>query len=83
MKYKVGEIIRSNFTGFVSIGPNSDIDEPVNEGEYFIVLNYGEYQQDLETKVGWTLLSQKYNTTSLWDETMCPLNEYFIKEKNE
>jgi hypothetical protein len=80
MKIKVGDILRSRYRMTITIdkGDKSD-EEHVGEGEYFVVIEYGEYKEDRTCVVGWTLLSQKRMTVSKWDEEHCILEESFTK----
>lgn len=84
MKYRVGDILRSKDDMRITIlnGKNEEEDEEiVNEGEYFIIIDYGVYKYDeRHAYIGWTLLSQKSASRSRWDENYCELSESFIKE---
>ena len=83
MKIKVGDIIRSRNRMTITIdkGDTSDEEEQVGEGEYFVVVDYGEYPNHNENEicVGYTLLSQKRMTKSRWDKEYCILEENFTK----
>ena len=83
MKIKVGDIIRSMHRMTITIdkGDTSD-EEHVEKGEYFVVVDYGEYvdHDDDEICVGYTLLSQKRMTKSRWNKEYCILEDSFIKE---
>lgn len=80
MKIKVGDIIRSRHHMDITIDEGDT--EQVAEGEYFVVIDYGEYTDCDHDKicVGYTLLSQKRMTKSRWDKEYCILEDSFIKE---
>jgi hypothetical protein len=80
MKIKVGDILRSKHDMIITV--QDDEEEQVDEGEYFVVVDYGEYTDcdDDEICVGYTLLSQKRMTKSRWDKEYCILEDSFIKE---
>ena len=78
MKFQVGDILRSK--NVMIISNDNDDSENVYKGEYFLVIDYGEYT-DCDTKCfGYTLLSQKTATRSRWDEEYCIIEETFVKE---
>jgi hypothetical protein len=80
MKIKVGDILRSKHDMIITV--QDDEEEQVDEGEYFVVVDYGEYPNHNENEicVGYTLLSQKRMTKSRWDKEYCILEDSFIKE---
>ena len=83
MKIKVGDIIRSRHHMSITIDQGDVGDtEKVEKGEYFIVVDYGEYTDYDDDKicVGYTLLSQKRMTKSRRDKEYCILEDSFIKE---
>lgn len=83
MKYNVGDIIRSRHRMTITIDQGDVGDtEKVEKGEYFVVVDYGEYvdHDDDEICVGYTLLSQKRMTKSRWNKEYCILEDSFIKE---
>jgi hypothetical protein len=79
MKYKVGDILRS--ADNMTIIDLDECDQKVYEGEYFIIVFYGihEYADDIQTRMGYKLLSQKSGTCSFWEEEEAPLSESFNK----
>ena len=80
MKFKVGDILRSKDDMRITAGKNEDLEEDVEQGDYFIITYYGEFEDVYgDTHIGWTLLSQKNATPSRWDESYCDLNKSFIK----
>lgn len=82
MKFKVGDILRSKDDMRITVlnGKNEEGgEEDVNEGEYFAIIDYGEYEDESGTCTGWILLSQKNASRSRWDESYCDLNKSFIK----
>ena len=81
MKYQVGDILRSKKAMIISNdNEDSENSENVNKGEYFIVIDYGEYTYYDTKCFGYTLLSQKSATRSRWDEEYCIIEETFDKE---
>lgn len=83
MKIKVGDIVRSRHHMSITIDTGDSGDtEKVEKGEYFIVVDYGEYPNHDENEicVGYTLLSQKRMTKSRWDKEYYILEDSFIKE---
>ena len=82
MKFKIGDILRSKDDMRITIlnGKNEEgCDEDVEQGEYFIITDYGEYEDQSDTRTGWTLLSQKNASRSRWDESYCDLDKSFTK----
>jgi hypothetical protein len=79
MKYKVGDILRS--ADNMTIIDLDECDQKVYEGEYFIIVSYGihEHADDIQTRMGYKLLSQKSGTCSFWEEEEAPLSESFNK----
>jgi hypothetical protein len=79
MKYKVGDILRS--ADNMTIIDLDECDQEVYKGEYFIVVSHGihEYADDIQTRMGYKLLSQKSGTCSFWEEEEAPLSESFNK----
>ena len=82
MKIKVGDIVRSKHAMRITIDlGDCEDEEKVEKGQYFVVIDYGEYKdENKETLVGWTLLSQKHLTKSRWEKDFCILEDSFIKE---
>ena len=83
MKIKVGDIIRSRHRMTITIDNGDTCDEEhVEKGEYFVVVDYGEFTDHLddEIRIGYTLISQKHMTKSRWDREHCILENSFIKE---
>lgn len=78
MKIKVGDIIRSKDNMNINI-LDGDI-ENIKKGDYFVVIDYGDFEEEDEECEGWTLLSQKNKTKSRWDKEYCSVDEWFIKE---
>lgn len=78
MKIKVGDIVRSKDNMNITI-LNGDM-EGVDKGEYFVVIDYGEFEEHDKEFEGWTLLSQKNMTKSRWDKEHCSVDEWFTKE---
>lgn len=80
MKIKVGDILRAKESMIINVDPD-DQDEKVNRGDYFIVIDYGEYKSENKKYVGWTLLSQKTASKSRWSKEYCsPMSDHFCKE---
>jgi hypothetical protein len=80
MKIKVCDILRAKESMIINVDPD-DQDEKVSKGDYFIVIDYGEYKWEDETYVGWTLLSQKSISKSRWSKEDCsPMSDHFCNE---
>jgi hypothetical protein len=79
MKYKVGDIIRSKDN--MTITDLDHNDEKVYEGQYFVIVSYGERLngEDIEES-GHTILCQKSGSYSFWNEEYAFLSESFDKE---
>ena len=78
MSLKVGDILRAKESMIIGVEPD-DLVEKVSKGDYFIVIDYGEYKSEDKTYVGWTLLSQKSTSKSRWSKE-CPMSDHFCKE---
>lgn len=78
MKYKIGDILRAKEDMVVTIGvEQSDTDENVKGGEYFVITNIRESSK--YDSFGYVLLSQKTASLSLWSTDDCDLSESFWK----
>ena len=78
MKYKVGDIIRSNDN--MTISDLNDNNENVDKGQYFVVVSYGQrIDEEGYKQSGHTILCQKSGRYSFWDEDDASLDEYFNK----
>lgn len=78
MKYKIGDILRAKEDMVVTIGvEQSDTDENVKGGEYFVITNIRESSK--YDSFGYVLLSQKTASLSLWSTDDCDLSESFTK----
>jgi hypothetical protein len=79
MKFNVGDIIRSKHK--MTMTTLQEEDEDVDNGQYFIVVSYGErLNEEHIEESGHTILCQKSGSYSFWDEVEAPLNESFNKE---
>jgi hypothetical protein len=78
MKFNVGDIIRSKNN--MTITELNHNDEEVDEGQYFVIVSYGErLNGEHMEESGHTILCQKSGSYSFWDEVEAPLNESFSK----
>jgi hypothetical protein len=79
MKYKVGDLLRS--ADNMTIIDLDECDQEVYKGEYFIIVSHGihEYADDIQTRMGYKLLSQNSGTCSFWEREVF-LSECFNKE---